>query len=62
MTETRAIPWLAAACLALAGTPATPQSRDTGKDSIRWIKDWKQGTELAAKTGRPILLDFWCGT
>lgn len=48
--------------LALVGAPAAPQSREAGKDSIRWIRDFKQGAELAAKTGRPILLDFWCGT
>jgi hypothetical protein len=44
--------------LVLAGA----QSREGGRESIRWIRDWKQGVELAARTGRPILLDFWCGT
>jgi len=59
----RTVAWIAAGvALALAGAPAATQSRETGKDSIRWIRDFKQGAELAAKTGRPMLLDFWCGT
>ncbi len=55
--------------LVLAGVAVASVACGAGADeakkkgpAIPWITSLQEGLEACRATGRPVLLDFWCGT
>ena len=57
---------LAATALTATAAPLAAQSNGKSKlppsEPVAWITDYEAGMKLAKQTGRPVLIDFWCGT
>ncbi|MCI0341819.1 MAG: thioredoxin family protein [Planctomycetales bacterium] len=64
MTLGRALVLAATATTLAAGALADDgmKKKGPGIPGVPWISNFQEGLEAAKATGRPILLDFWCGT
>lgn len=48
--------------LAVAAPQAKKRSKKAPAGAIPWITNHDEGLKIAKQAGRPVLLDFWCGT
>ena len=48
--------------LAIAAPQAKRGSKKAADGAIPWITSYDEGLKIAKQAGRPVLLDFWCGT
>lgn len=62
MTAARVFAGVGGAGIALAAMLGAAGADGPKPAPIAWIKGYEPGLAEAKATGRPILLNFWCGT